>query len=245
MLRLLALSFLFCAFLGSTQAQETITLNSLDGLELTADLYLVSGDVDTPFIVLFHQANASRGEYAEIAPKLNELGFNALALDQCSGNSAGGIDNESAAKAKEAGLATDFLDAEQDLEAALVYVNETYESATVVGLGSSYSASLILKLAAEKPALLDAVMAFSPGEYFGSSDFIESSVSTLELPVLITSSKFEADDWEAIFTAIPSTNKVGFIPDEGFGQHGSASLRKSVSKSELYWQAVEAFLKTL
>lgn len=245
MTRLLKLGLFLSMLISVSQAQETLTFESLDGLELSADLYSISDDASTPFIVLFHQANASRGEYADIAPKLNELGFNALALDQRSGNSAGGLDNESAARAKEAGLGTSYLDAAQDLEAALNYVKEMFSSDTVIGLGSSYSASLVLKLAAEKPELMDAVLAFSPGEYFDSGDFIESSVGTLELPVFITSSKFEADDWNAIFEAIPSETKVGFIPEEGSGQHGSASLKESVPKSELYWQAVADFLNAL
>ena len=245
MTRLPIVGLFFSLLISFSQGQETVNFESFDGLELTADLYLVSEDASTPFIVLFHQANASRGEYLEIAPRLNELGFNALALDQRSGSIAGGLDNETAARAREADLGSGFLDAAQDIEAALEYVNDTYSSNTVLALGSSYSASLVLKLAAEKPELMDAVIAFSPGEYFGADVSIRDAVSTLELPVFITSAKLEVDDWQAIFEAVPSEDKVGFIPEEGFGQHGSASLKASVPKSNLYWQALEAFLSTV
>jgi len=243
--RILIIGLFFSLLTGLGQAQETVSFESFDGLALTADLYLVSEDASTPFIVLFHQANASRGEYLEIAPRLNELGFNALALDQRSGSSAGGLDNETAARAREADLGSGFLAAAQDIQAALEYVNATYSSNTIIALGSSYSASLVLKLAAEKPVLMDAVIAFSPGEYFGADVSIRDAVSTLELPVFIASAKLEADDWQAIFEAVPSENKVGFIPKEGFGQHGSASLKASVPKSDLYWQALEAFLSAI
>ncbi|MCK5453881.1 MAG: hypothetical protein KAJ16_05940, partial [Calditrichia bacterium] len=72
---------------------ETITFPSQDGLPITADLYIVHGK-EAPFILLFHQAGFSRGEYLNIAPVLNELGFNAMAIDQRSGKEVNGIVNE-------------------------------------------------------------------------------------------------------------------------------------------------------
>lgn len=35
---------------------KTIVFKSLDGLTITADLYITHNDKNTPFIVLFHQA---------------------------------------------------------------------------------------------------------------------------------------------------------------------------------------------
>jgi hypothetical protein len=49
---------------------QTITFQAADGLTATGDLYL-TGDKAAPFILLFHQADYSRGEYRQIAPKLN------------------------------------------------------------------------------------------------------------------------------------------------------------------------------
>jgi len=65
---------------------KTITFPSSDGVKITADLYILHTDKNTPFIVLFHQAGFSRGEYREITPKLNRLGFNCMAIDQRSGD---------------------------------------------------------------------------------------------------------------------------------------------------------------
>ena len=45
---------------------------SLDSLEITADLYKIENN-KAPYIILFHQANFSRGSYLDIAPKLNKL----------------------------------------------------------------------------------------------------------------------------------------------------------------------------
>ena len=226
---------------GLAQTPETLSFPSTDGLELTADLYLLSETPETPFIVLFHQAGSSRGEYTDIAPRLNELGYNALALDARSGGSSNGVGNETAQRA---GGGASYLDAAQDLEAALSYVKETYASITVIAWGSSYSASLTLYLAGTKPDLLSGVLAFSPGEYFAAEGqtFIEDAATSIEIPVFITSASSEEKDWRAMFDGISSASKTGFIPNEGGGRHGSSTLFASTTSSELYWQAVEAFL---
>ena len=62
---------------------EEITFEAEDDLTITADLYRSDPRLETPFIVLFHQAGFSRGAYREIAPRLNALGFNAMAQDHC------------------------------------------------------------------------------------------------------------------------------------------------------------------
>ena len=46
------------------------------------------------YYVLFHQAKYSRGEYFEVAPKLNKMGFNCLAVDLRSGGEINGIPNK-------------------------------------------------------------------------------------------------------------------------------------------------------
>ncbi|MGI9480277.1 MAG: hypothetical protein ACR2PI_26540, partial [Hyphomicrobiaceae bacterium] len=63
-------------------ARETATLAAADGLKVTADVYRAVDTPDATWIVLAHQAGSSRGEYRTIAPRLNKLGFNAIAIDQ-------------------------------------------------------------------------------------------------------------------------------------------------------------------
>ncbi len=81
---LLAVLFLLTNSVHATD-NTTIHLKSADGLLITADSYLPHDTNTAPLIVLFHQAGSSRGEYSEIAPRLNELGFNCIAVDQRSG----------------------------------------------------------------------------------------------------------------------------------------------------------------
>ena len=100
------------------KAVETITFSSKDGLKVTADLYQTHPDT-APFILLFHQAGWSRGEYLEIAPKLNKLGFNCLAVDQRSGNKVNNVPNETFRKAQQEMKPTQYLTAIPDMEAAI------------------------------------------------------------------------------------------------------------------------------
>ena len=76
----------------------TITFSSADDTQLTADVY-APHDKSNPFIVLCHQAGWSRGEYRDIAPKLNQLGFNCMAIDQRSGEAVNDVANETFAAA--------------------------------------------------------------------------------------------------------------------------------------------------
>ena len=137
--------------IAEENTMKTITFEATDGLTVTGDLYL-TGDDAAPFILLFHQADYSRGEYRQIAPKLNARGYNCLAVDQRSGRGVNDVVNETNKAAKAAGLQTNYADAYADLEGALQYVIAQYAPAKLIVWGSSYSSSLVLILAAEHPA---------------------------------------------------------------------------------------------
>lgn len=224
---------------------ETVTFPSAKGLTVTADLYAPHEDRSTPFIVLFHQARWSRGEYKEIAPRLNALGFNCLAVDARSGGEVNGVVNETARQAVLANKCTRYHDALPDLEAALAMVRENHAKGKVIAWGSSYSASLALWIAGEKPGLADAVLAFAPGEYFTQDGkpetWIGDAAAKIQVPVFITSAKEEKPNWAAIYAAIPDGKKSSYLPETD-GNHGSRALWKQFSDSEGYWEAVTAFL---
>ncbi len=228
---------------GAASVAETVTFPAADGLTVTADLY-VRHPQTVPCILLFHQAGWSRGEYEEIAPKLNELGFNVMAVDQRSGSSVNGVKNETAALAQARKLATGYLDAMPDLKAAIAYAKKDLAKGRLILWGSSYSASLVLKIAGDDPASCDAVLAFSPGEYFSPKDLIAKSAASIKVPAFITSSPYEKSDWAGIFDAIRAPGKKSFLPDKD-GQHGSSALWKRTKGSDAYWKEVEAFLKAL
>jgi dienelactone hydrolase len=226
------------------QAPKTITFPSKDSLPITADLYAPL-PATAPFIVLFHMAGSSRGEYREIAPRLVAMGYNCMAVDQRAGGDINGVKNETATRAKAAGRSTAMLDAMPDLEAALQYANSRLAKGSLIAWGSSYSASLALLLAGREPGLLDGVLAFSPGEYFaeppGGPTLVRDAVRNIRAQVFITSARGERKDWRAIYEAIRPGLTRTYLP-EGEGRHGSLALAKSTPGQEEYWQAVRVFL---
>ena len=223
-----------------------ITFEAGDGLEVTADLYFPHKNSKVPFIVLFHQAGWSRGEYLEIAPKLNKLGFNCMAVDQRSGGAVNGVENATHAAAKAKGLATEYPDALPDMIAALELARAKYGKRKVIAWGSSYSSALVLKIAGTRPELMDGVMSFSPGEYFErfgkSKTWISETAAEITCPVWITSAKKEKGAWMPIFAKIKGKKKYSFLPETA-GNHGSRALWEKFDDSPAYWASVEMFLK--
>lgn len=234
----LLISFNFCF------AFETVTFPSQDGLQITADVYIANPD-SSSFIVLFHRARWSRGEYREIAPELNKMGFNCMAIDQRSGDAVNNVDNETVKHAKEKKMDTNYLAALPDLQAAINYAKKNYAQEKLIIWGSSYSAALVLKIAGDSPDEIDGVLAFAPGEYFGGSGksdtYITNSAKNIKCPVFITSAKSEKSSWWKIYEAI-SAPKSYFLPETG-GVHGSESLWKKTPENKEYWGATVNFLK--
>lgn len=245
----IVLTFIFIAtsFLGFSQKIQTITFPSNDGLVLTADLYM-SHNKSAPFIILFHQAQWSRGEYQEIAPKLNIMGFNCLAVDLRSGGEVNGVKNQSFIQAQERMIPTKYVDALPDIESAVNYALKYYAEGKVIIWGSSYSSALVLKFAGDNIDIVDAVLSFSPGEYFSSQgkskQWIAESATNITQPVFITSARSEKLSWWGIFEAIKSEQKEYFLPTTA-GNHGSRALWDKFGDSVYYWEAVENYLNKL
>jgi len=234
------------AAVQTTAAVETITFPSGDGLEITADLYAPHRDKVTPLIVLFHQAGWSRGEYTELAPWLNKMGFNCLAVDQRSGHEVNDVANATATLAKAEGKGTNYLDARQDMVSALRYARGNLATGLVIAWGSSYSAALVLVVAGTDPDLVDGVLAFSPGEYFSglgqSEHWVTDAAKGITVPVFITSARSERDKWKPILAAVKSRQKASFVPNTK-GNHGSRALWSKFEDSSGYRKAVVAFLE--
>lgn len=236
-LKLFGLLLLLCLQTMISRAQLKLTFPSRDSLLITADWYPVSDNM--PVILLCHQNRFSRGEYIETALKLNKYGFNCLALDQRVGDVAKGIKNETAARAKAKNMNPQFIDAEQDILAALDYLYAKYRKRIIL-LGSSYSASLVLKIAATNDQVL-AVAAFSPGEYFPDENFVANNISTLTKPVFTTSTKEEATRVTDLMKDVMSRIKVQYIP-KSKGVHGSKTLWSDNPDNQEYWISLMSFL---
>jgi dienelactone hydrolase len=218
-----------------------VTFAAKDGITVTAELYAPLPET-APFIVLFHQAGYSRGEYRTIAPRLNQLGFNAMAVDARSGKATQGVGNETAAAACRLGKPTAYVDAIADLEAAVVEAR-THAHGKLLVWGSSYSSALVLVLGTELGA--DGVIAFSPGEYFEDQGkpktWVADHAKSLHVPVFITSAHDEGDAWSPIAKAIDPALLTTFIPTTD-GHHGSSALLPTQPDADAYWKALGPFL---
>ncbi len=220
-----------------SNAQLKINFPAKDGLNVTADWYPVADSL--PVILLCHQAEYSRGEYIQTALKLNKFGFNCLAIDQRCGNEINGVKNETAVEAARRKKGQTNLDAEQDITGAIDYLYEKYKKRIIL-MGSSYSASLVLKIAKENDRVF-AVAAFSPGEYFEQKDFVAKHIDGLNKPVFVTSSRQEADAVTDLVKDVGSMIKLQYIPIAA-GDHGSKVLWSINSYNEEYWIALMSFL---
>jgi dienelactone hydrolase len=214
----------------------TIEFTAADGLPITADSYeVLPGE---KYILLCHQAGFSRGEYIETAKKLNEMGYNCLAIDQRSGETCNDVVNETAKRAREQKKKMDYLDAEQDMVAAVNYIYE-HSKHPVIIVGSSYSASLALKISKGNDKI-EAVAVFSPGEYFKGID-LKKEISGITVPVFATSSKEEAKDVATLLSGVDDKYKTIFVPSAD-GDHGSKVLWESSPDHNEYWTAFSDFL---
>ena len=226
----------------NTEAQTArrVKFPSKDGVTITADMYEVNPDY--PWVVLFHKAQSSRGEFQRIAPKLNKLEVNCIAVDLRSGKEENFIVNETYVLAKETGLGTDYLDAEIDMRAA---IEKAYIIARkpVIIFGSSYSASLAMKLGQEM-SQVQAVIAFSPGEYFGKKLNVTETARSLTKPTFIACGADEKTYIDPIANAVRSSKKIYFAPPKG-GAHGAGSLEKGVDGETEYWIQMINFIQTV
>lgn len=247
--RCLSAVLLACLSFGCSREQpqqETaspaggFTIKAADGVVVYGDLYEGPRGEKGPIVLLFHQAGSSAAEYEPIAPRLVEAGFSCLAVDQRSGGDMFGRNRT----VDENRFRTPQLyeAAYADMVAALDWaVQKGFDP--IVVWGSSYSASLCLRLAAERREV-GAVLAFSPGEYFNEKGVVAGWASRVRVPVFVASSPGEVEKASSIFERIRSKGSSQFVPDEGV--HGSSMLRKDKNPrgAEEVWRAVFSFLKT-
>lgn len=219
---------------------ELIQFPSLDSVPITANLYQKSNEA--PVIVLCHQARFNKFEYTGIAKRLMEKGFNCLAIDQRSGGGLVEEVNQTMLDAKTLNKPLDFLDAEQDVIAAVNFASKKYGKKIILW-GSSYSSVLALYTAIDNDSV-KAVIAFSPGDYFEKEKgSLKTKLENFKKPMFVTSSKEEAKELSKMLSGMKMTgNQVQFIPDSA-GFHGSRALWKTSENNEEYWNAINSFLE--
>lgn len=221
-------------------AQKTIKFPSQDGIKITADLY--EEDINNPYILLCHQDKSSRGEFKEIAKRLLKLNYNCLAIDMRSGESANYVYNETTSQARSRGLPIDYLSSEQDILAAVEFLDRKSHKKIVI-LGSSFSGSLALKVASEDDRIL-AVAAFTPGEYFGARLNMEKHIAGMSKKMFVACAASERKYVEKVISGVDKSKLTFFSPNSG-GAHGAAALTKANPEDSEYWLQLFNFLQKL
>ena len=219
-------------------ASGVISIKPDGGLELTADYY--PNEEANKIIILFHQADYSRGEYTAIAPRLVKEGFACLAVDLRSGGLVNEVFNETAKRANEQNLTTEFLDAKPDMRAAINYVAANTDKEIYIW-GSSYSAGLALIVGRDDR--VKKVIAFSPGEYFQTPEYLRQEAAALNKPSFITGGIAEYDNVVKPIIDVMIPHHVTAHKPTGISDHGSKTLNIKSASTDETWAALLSFLR--
>lgn len=215
------------------------TFPAADGKTVHAFLYGKDLPRSAATILAFHQAGSNAGEYDTIAPALVAAGFTVLAVDQRSGGHKFGRDNRTVAGG---GRSTDFASAYPDLEAALAWAVDRGRTGPILIWGSSYSAALVFRLAADYPDKVAGVLSFSPGEYLGGPATVRVHAKELAVPVFVAAAP--GSEAPAAALIADAARAVRWFPADA--AHGSSMLREERNPTSWRdsWQAVLTFLST-
>lgn len=231
--------------IGGEERTHRVELNASDGVKVHGSLYLPKDEGKSRVVALmFHQAGSNADEYKDIAPKLVERGISCLAIDQRSGGTMWGRDNQTV---RDSGRSDwTYEDAYKDLQAAYAWAVE-HKYGRIIVWGSSYSASLALRLASENQVA--AVIAFSPGEYFTDKKAVSRWNATVKAPRFFSFTEAEAKNGGyVLYQSLTDTgarhNDV--VAHNKDGAHGSSALLRDKSQaSSYYWGELWRFLEKL
>ncbi|MEP6899308.1 MAG: alpha/beta hydrolase, partial [Rhodanobacter sp.] len=201
-------------------AGEPVVLRSNDAVAIHGTLTQAMPHNDK-VLLLFHQAGANRHEYDSLIAGFNTLGYDTLAIDQRSGGDLFGGHNETV---QALGKSADYLDAAPDLDATLAWARARHYG-TIVAVGSSYSSSLVILLAARHPQGLSAIASFSPGEYFDDKHLIKDAAAKVTIPFYITTDPDESANVADVLSKAHNSHVVHYQPQAGV--HGASTLVES------------------
>ncbi|MEM7416691.1 MAG: alpha/beta hydrolase [Gemmatimonadota bacterium] len=232
---------------ASGQHVERHDLTTSDGVTIPAWLYTTPETEAAPLVVLFHQGGSSgRAEYAPIVPRLRELGYAALVIDQRRGGELFEAQNEVAVRFDPE--TTSYCDPLPDLEAALEFARRLRPEQRVVLWGSSYSAALVVQLGVRRAADVAGVLAFSPasGEPMAGCE-PEPWAARLERPLFAArpANEVAIPEIQEQLDELAALGAVTWVADPG--RHGSSMLveERVGASTGPTWAAVEAFLSAL
>ncbi len=235
---------LLLAAASLANAAEEIRFDTADGVAVTGDWYRTDDSRLARLILLFHQGGGdARGEYGSIAPRLNKLGFDVIAIDQRRGG--GRLDGVNRTVAALGDREFGYCDAYPDLEGAIEFARRQGYEGPMIAWGSSYSAALVFKLAVDHRRDIGAVLAFSPAAGPPLADCpLSSQLDSIDVPVLALrpASEFEIESVQSQMAEFEKHGIQTYVADPGV--HGSSMLNEARvgSSTEAAWAVVTDFL---
>ena len=220
--------------------QKTVSFRAVDNHTINADYYETFAE-SNKYMLMFHQAEYSRGEYQQIAERMIKLDFNCLAVDLRYGKEVNYVNNETAEQARQNKMNVTLLSCEKDIEAAINYIQTNDPSALIFLMGSSFSASLCLKVAKDRGDI-QAVIAYSPGEFFNTLS-IGEYIKGLKTPTYIGCTQSEYPYVQQLSAGIEASKFVVYKPENGNGKHGVETLWWDSDTREECWLSLMFFLK--
>ena len=225
------------------ETSNEIHFYSSDSIKVYGDLYEKSKSA--PTLLIFHQGGSNtRAEYKSIIPELENEGFNILTIDQRVGGQYyyGGYNRTVAEISKnEFG----YCDAYPDMVAALKYLKDNGFAGKTILWGSSYSATLALKLADNNNDKIDGVLAFSPA----SGNPMEgcqpdAHIKALKMPLLLMkpASEMQSERSQNQIKLAKENGHQTYIAENGV--HGSSMLDENriEGSADETWKVVKSFL---
>jgi len=219
-------------------------LTTSDGVTVYGDVYPTGDGKSAPVILLFHQGGGdARGEYGDIAPRLTENGFNAIAIDQRSGGDRFGQENRTVAGLGDKKFS--YCDAYSDLEATLDYAKDSGFEGPVIVWGSSYSAALVFKLLVEHEQEVEAALVFSAASGAPLADCqLQPYIEDVTIPLLALrpQSEFEIESVQLQMAEFEAQGLRTYVADPGV--HGSSMLNATRvgAPTDATWSVVLKFL---
>ncbi len=224
---------------------ENVSFHTSDSVTVFGTFY--KRDKQFPTILLFHQGGSNAtAEYRTIIPMLAEHNLNILAIDQRVGGQIYGSYNKTIVD-----ITTNtygYCDAYPDLEAALDYVIQNAYNGKKILWGSSYSASLVIKLANNRPDDVSGVLAFSPASGEQLKDCLPNPYfETIKVPLLILRPDREAQ-FESVQEQLKLAQSFGhqtYVAKNGL--HGSSMLVKERVQKDTSenWNIVNTFINSI
>lgn len=224
-------------------APDEVSTTAADGITVYGDHYRAPQPA-AKTLLLFHQGRSeARGEYAKIIERLRNEGFEILAWDARVGGDIFGSPNRTAAQLTSA--EPSYCDAYRDVEAALEYAFLYGSGGPIYAIGSSYSAALVIRLAAEHGDRVAGVAAFSPAT--GRMD--ECDVGTwlpraLETPIAPFRPQSELEiESVAAQAELFREHGLDLFVSEG-GVHGASMLdpERAKGNTDALWERLLGFL---